>query len=852
MKANIFVKSMRLVVACALIISALISVNPVFATGAPEIDIYGELKSVSIVDGDTTPSAEDSTDFGDVGTDATSGFYYDICNVNKGSPNLNLSGAPLVELTGDADFSVTIQPASVIGAAHCTNFQITFAPGSLGIKTATVSIANNDADENPYTFVIVGNGVTPAPEMYIRDNKSMPTITNGDTTPSIDDATDFGDVATSSASSIDYEICNDGTTDLNLSGTPLVELTGDSDFSVAQDPTNVIRASHCTNFQITLTPGSLGAKTATVSIANNDADENPYTFAIAGNGIPPAPEMDIISSGKASIENGDTTPSTDDSTDFGDVGTGEIFNSEYYICNDGIGNLNLSGTPLVELTGDSDFSVFHDPASVIGASDCTYFEIVFTPGSEGTKTATVSIANDDADENPYIFVIAGNGVPPVPEMNIHEYWSGLSIADGDNTPLGEDGTDFVDVAIGSPHGVVNYYICNSGSADLHLTGAPLVELTGDADFSVTYDPDNVISISDCTRFQITFSPTSAGVKTAMVSIANEDADENPYDFSIQGTGIGPDSYEDDDDFTNAKPISPKTSQAHNILPLGDWDYMSFTLDHESGVVLTTSGPDDKADTYLDLYDSNQSLIISDDDSGNDLYSRITRTCDADPLPAGTYYVRVSDYGNNETIFDYAFSFAKTTCIKTITLKSADIQDGLILESSETSSIGGTKDSSATTFRLGDDATRKQYRGILSFSTGAALPDTATITSVKLRVRKQGVIGGGNPLTTFQGFMVDIKKGIFGASALQSTDFQAVASKTYGPFSPSLVSSWYSINLTSGKAYINKLSTSGGLTHIRLRFKLDDDNNSVANYLSLYSGNAGAANSPQLVITYTVP
>jgi hypothetical protein len=101
-------------------------------------------------------------------------------------------------------------------------------------------------------------------------------------------------------------------------------------------------------------------------------------------------------------------------------------------------------------------------------------------------------------------------------------------------------------------------------------------------------------------------------------------------------------------------------------------------------------------------------------------------------------------------------------------------------------------------------------------------------------------------------MVDIRKGIFGTTALQPTDFQAAASKTYGPFIPTQVSNVYSINLTSGSAYINKLSSNGGLTQIRLRFKLDDNNNAVANYLSLFSGNAQAASCPQLVITYIIP
>ncbi|MBI3153480.1 MAG: hypothetical protein HYZ21_15210, partial [Chloroflexi bacterium] len=48
------------------------------------------------------------------------------------------------------------------------------------------------------------------------------------------------------------------------------------------------------------------------------------------------------------------------------------------------------------------------------------------------------------------------------------------------------------------------------------------------------------------------------------------------------------------------------------------------------------------------------------------------------------------------------------------------------------------------------------------------------------------------------------------------------------------------------------ATNGGLTQIRLRFKLDDNNNAIANYLSLFSGNAPLASRPQLIIEYHLP
>ena len=193
----------------------------------------------------------------------------------------------------------------------------------------------------------------------------------------------------------------------------------------------------------------------------------------------------------------------------------------------------------------------------------------------------------------------------------------------------------------------------------------------------------------------------------------------------------------------------------------------------------------------------------------------------------------------------------TKSLHTLTFVSNATQDGSILESSEISNIGGSINSSATTISLGDDATKRQSLGILSFNT-SPLPDNAIITAVTLKLQKAGIVGGGDPVTVFLGFVADVRKGTFGLASLQASDFQTLASKSYGPFSIAPVNNWYSINLAAASSYINPLATNSGMTQIRLRFKLDDNNNAVANYLQLYSGNAAAANRPQLVITYYLP
>jgi len=125
-----------------------------------EINIQGT-GSNDIADNDTTPDTTDGTDFGDIDT-ATGSAITTFTIQNLGGANLNLTDAsPYVTITGDTtEFTLTANPTTPIAGSGNTTFQITFDPTSDGVKTAQVSIANNDTDENPYTFDITGTGTT--------------------------------------------------------------------------------------------------------------------------------------------------------------------------------------------------------------------------------------------------------------------------------------------------------------------------------------------------------------------------------------------------------------------------------------------------------------------------------------------------------------------------------------------------------------------------------------------------------------------------------------------------------------------------------------------------------------------
>lgn len=184
-----------------------------------------------------------------------------------------------------------------------------------------------------------------------------------------------------------------------------------------------------------------------------------------------------------------------------------------------------------------------------------------------------------------------------------------------------------------------------------------------------------------------------------------------------------------------------------------------------------------------------------------------------------------------------------------TLASLGPQDGWLLETSETSGVGGKRNKGSSLLFIGDDAANRQYRAILSFNT-ASLPDTAVITKVILKFKYAG-LRGTLPFNTHGNLLVDIRKGPFSGNVnLQLADFKSPPSKSQLlTYNKTKVNNWYSRTFSAANfQYINKL----GLTQFRLRFFRDDNHDFGADYLKIYSGNAGAANRPKLIIQYYVP
>jgi subtilisin family serine protease len=141
------------------------------AVGMPEMDVQGN--GHSIANGDATPFTTDDTDFG-LAYFVTGAVDHTFIIQNTGCEDLNLTGTPTVAIGGAHadDFSVTVQPSSLVASGGgTTTFTIRFDPSATGLHTATISIANNDADENPYIFSIQGTGVYPVGGIVVPVNR---------------------------------------------------------------------------------------------------------------------------------------------------------------------------------------------------------------------------------------------------------------------------------------------------------------------------------------------------------------------------------------------------------------------------------------------------------------------------------------------------------------------------------------------------------------------------------------------------------------------------------------------------------------------------------------------------------
>ncbi|MBK9488286.1 MAG: choice-of-anchor D domain-containing protein [Haliscomenobacter sp.] len=369
------------------------------------------------------------------------------------------------------------------------NNLITFAVGDLNNDGKLDLVAAN------YNVGTVSSRLGEANEINVQGNST--TITAGDATPNLADDTDFGAITAGSNLVRTFTIQNTANASLSIDAITMSGPNAALFTASAVTPVSPIPAGNSATFSVTFKPLTAGTKLATVTIANDDCDEASYDFAIQGEGV------------------------------------GNCVNPTFTLC--------PSAQTVTTPTGFCAVAVSYT-ATATGTSTPT-FSYLFSGATTGSGSGTgsgssfnigitnvVITATDNCGSNTCLFTITVKS----PEIDVQG--NSISIVKGDFSPDLADLTDFGSVIVGSKL-VQTFTIQNTGNANLTIYDIEVIGLNAALFIVDPLSTSSPILPGNSAPFTITFKPTTTGLKTTTVYIANNTCNEGDYDFTIQGTGV---------------------------------------------------------------------------------------------------------------------------------------------------------------------------------------------------------------------------------------------------------------------------------------------------------------------------
>lgn len=185
---------------------------------------------------------------------------------NNGTATLSISS---IAVTGAnaSDFAQSNNCGSSLAMLSSCTINVTFNPSALGVRSASVTITDNAASGSPQTVTLSGTGVNATPGASL----SVSSLAFGNQLQ-----------GTASASKA-VVLTNNGTAVLSISG---ISVTGTnaSDFSQTNNCGSSLAISANCTINVTFTPSVLGARLASVSVADNAAG-SPQSVALSGTGL---------------------------------------------------------------------------------------------------------------------------------------------------------------------------------------------------------------------------------------------------------------------------------------------------------------------------------------------------------------------------------------------------------------------------------------------------------------------------------------------------------------------------------------------------------------------------------------
>ena len=239
----------------------------------------------------------------------------------------------------------------------------------------------------------IGTGTT-SPPFPQRTNAS-----NASTTPIVGDDTNFGSADIAGGTIVKtFTIQNTGTAILNIGAISFTGTHG-TNFTVTTPPSATVAIGGSTTFQVTFDPTIVGAHSAEISIVNDDVNENPYNFAITGNGF--ATPNIVLSSSNPAVAASNITQGTTNNviyafnlavTNADATLNNVVFNTSGSYAASNITNFKLWYSTDATFNSATDTTLDNETAALgTGAHTFTGFTRLITNGSTGYFFITTDI-----------------------------------------------------------------------------------------------------------------------------------------------------------------------------------------------------------------------------------------------------------------------------------------------------------------------------------------------------------------------------------------------------------------------------------------------------------------------------
>jgi hypothetical protein len=398
----------------------------------------------------------------------------------------NTGNAPLTiaSIAASAQYGQTnscpTSPSTLPANGTCT-INVTFTPTAAGAQPGTITFTDN-VNGSPQIFNLTGTGVVPAPVVTL----APASLTFASQTVN----------TTSAPQSV--TLTNTGTAVLTITSIAASAQYAQTN-TCPVSPATIGIAGTC-SISVTFTPTAVGVQAGSITIVDNAAG-SPRAITLSGTGAAaPAPVVTLsattVTFGSQQINVASGTKSVT-------------------LTNTGNAPLNITGFTVTG-TNSADYTQTNTcGASVLAAANCT-ISITFKPTATGTRTASLSIA-DNAVNTPQAITLSGTG----------------SSTATSQVTLSPTSLIFTGQAVGTQSAAQTVTVTNTGTVTATLISGTFIG-TNASDFSFTTNCPTSLAVGASCTASLRFTPGAAGTRTATFQ-ANDNASNSPQTVSLRGT-----------------------------------------------------------------------------------------------------------------------------------------------------------------------------------------------------------------------------------------------------------------------------------------------------------------------------